>query len=235
MGCTSSSAAKPPVENTTSPVQQEAVAPPPEATAEEKAVAQLKMMFEALDLDADQTVDRVEFQKAMENNDKIGVLIAEANFNPDAKVLEQLDTNKDGRISWSEFESHLKKAAITQVEETGKVAVAFETGAEKRLKDLFDTIGSYKDDTVLKDELVPKLKETATEDPSFIDLVKEAGLQTDWVIVDQLVADKDGWVTWMDFYAKLKENPPAVVEDKTSKENPPAVIEDETSAKSNCC
>merc|ERR1719270_1986019 len=229
MGCNNSSPAKPPVapvvENTTSPVQQEAVAPPPEATAEEKAVAQLKMMFEALDTNKDQTVDREEFQKAMEKNDKIGALIAEANLNPDAKVLEQLDTNQDGRVSWSEFESHLKKAATTQYEQKGKVAVAFETGAEQRLKYLFDTLDSYKNDAVLKDELVAKLNETVAIDLSFIDLVKEAELQTDWAKVDELVTENDGRVAWADFYAKLKEKPPAVS----------SVVEDESSAKNTCC
>jgi len=75
---------------------------------------------------------------------------------------------------------------------------------------------------VLKDKLLLTLKDTATKDLSFKDLVQEAGLQTDWAIVDQLVADQDGRVTWEDFYAKLKEKPAVVVED-------------ETSAKSTCC
>merc|ERR1740123_2504638 len=103
MSCSESFAAKSLVENTTSSVQQKAVTPAPKAAGEEKAVAQLKMVFEGLDLDAEQTVDRVQFQKAIETS-KFGVLFAED--------VKQIETLKDGRISWSHLEFYMTKAAI---------------------------------------------------------------------------------------------------------------------------
>ena len=139
-------------------------------TAETQAVAQLKLLFEKMDMDSDQTLDRSELQMALQKNHKLGALIAQAKLNPDPVVLEllytnkaklkpdsiavqQLDTNEDGRVSWEEFESHLKQAATERVKNTGGLAAtqavveetAVEEKAEARLRD-FKLIASNKDD-----------------------------------------------------------------------------------------
>jgi len=74
---------------------------PQHFSAEDKAVAQLKSLFESIAMDSDKTVDRMELQAAVEKNAQLQTSIAEANLN-------QLDTTKDGRIGWKECESHLR-------------------------------------------------------------------------------------------------------------------------------
>jgi len=176
------------------------------ATVEEKAVAQLRILFESIDLDSDKTVDRTELRTAFQKNDQLRSLMAEAKLNPDSLVLEQLDTNKDGRVSWEEFESHLKKPAAEQVAKTGCVAAAeaaVEEKAEARLREIFKSIASNKDNTVNKEELATKLR--AEEGEGFKALLAEAGLNTNFEVLEQLDADSDKRVTWDKFYGKLKE------------------------------
>jgi len=86
--------------------------------AEEKALAQLRAIFDGLDADGDGAVDKTEFQARLEKDgedDSLGRVIEQASLNPEWSVLECLDTNKDGRVTWDEFEAHLRKAAIEVV------------------------------------------------------------------------------------------------------------------------
>jgi len=195
MGCGNSTA--------TAPIQAQAIQP--KGTVEEQAVAQLKLLFESIDTDSDRTVDKNELQMAFQKNDQLGALIAEAGLNPDSLVLEQLDMNKDGRVSWEEFESHLKKPATEQVATTGHVVAAEATVEEKakaRLREVFNSIDSNKDGVASKEELKTKL---GSEDEGFKTLLVEAGLQTNFEVLEQLDGDSDKRVTWDDFYGKLKE------------------------------
>jgi len=208
----------------------------PKGTAEEQAVAQLKLMFEAIDMDSDKTVDRNELQMALQKNDKLGALIAEANLNPDSLVLQQLDTNKDGRVNWEEFESHLKKAAIAQVEDKGCVVAAdapVEEKAEARLREIFKSIDSNKDNAVNKEELATKL---CAEEEGFKALLVEAGLNTNFAVLEQLDGDSDDRVTWDEFYGKLRAAAKAEVQatgDVTAATE--IKLEDVGSSKIICC
>jgi len=177
----------------------------PRLTAEEKAIAQLKFLFESIDMDSDKTVNRKEIHAALQKNDQLRALVGEAKLNPDAHVLWQLDTNKDGRVSWEEFESHLKQAATEQVENTACVPAAevfVEAKAEARLRQIFKSIDSNKDNTVNRKELAAKLAE---EGEGFKTLLAEAGLDSNFEILAQLGADSNGRITWDKFYGKLKE------------------------------
>merc|ERR1712029_99545 len=71
---------------------------------------------------ADKAVSREELAAGLKKDEGMGKLIEEAGFNTEYYVLEQLDTNEDGRITWDEFEAHLRKAAKEAVKETGEVA-----------------------------------------------------------------------------------------------------------------
>lgn len=183
MGCGNSTA--------TAPIQTQAIQP--KGTVEEQAVAQLKLLFESIDIDSDRTVDKNELQMAFQKNDQFGALIAEAGLNPDSLVLEHLDMNKDGRVSWEEFEAHLKKPAVE---------ATVEEKAKARLREVFNSIDSNKDGFVNKEELTSKL---GVEDEGFKTLLVEAGLQTNFEVLEQLDGDSDKRVTWDDFYGKLKE------------------------------
>jgi len=209
MGCGNSTAGAP------------AVVIKPKGTPEQQAIAQLKVLFESIDADSNKTLSWNELQMALQKNDKLGALMTEAQINPDTYLRQKLDTNKDGRVTWEEFESQLRTAAIKQVKSTGCVLAAEATVEEKakaRLKELFESLDCNKDDAVSLKELFESLdcnkddavsqEELATklsaEDEGFKTLLVEAGLNTNLEVCEQLGGDSDKRVTWDEFYGKLK-------------------------------
>merc|ERR1719296_277340 len=95
-----------------------------ELAADEKALKELKKLFESLDSNKDGAINKEELAAGLNKDEGMGKLIADAGFNPEYYVLEALDTNADGRITWDEFEQHLRKAAKEEVKETGEIAAA---------------------------------------------------------------------------------------------------------------
>jgi len=134
---------------------------------------------------------------AFQSNDKPGAFIFEERFNPDSIVLEQLDTNKDDRVNREEFGSHLRQVATEQVGNT-----SVEEEGEARLREIFQLIDSNKGDTVNKEEFATKL---CVKEEGFKTLLVEAGLNTNFKVLEQLDGDSDKRVTWDNFYDKLKE------------------------------
>jgi Ca2+-binding EF-hand superfamily protein len=68
--------------------------------------SKLQSMFNAMDVNGDGTVDRPELRRVL-----LGFAGNEATAVSDEQVdgwLEQLDTNSDGKIQWSEFLQHYK-------------------------------------------------------------------------------------------------------------------------------
>jgi len=83
-------------------------------------------------------------------------------------------------VTWEDFESHLKTAAFREVEKTGRVRAAeasVEEKAKARLKEVFESIDSNKDDALDQEELARKL---AAEHEGFKKLLVEAGLNTNF-------------------------------------------------------
>merc|ERR1719401_766383 len=76
-----------------------------------------------IDANGDKAVSRTELASALNKDESVGK-VEEAGFNSDFCVLEQLDTNSDERITWDEFEAHLRCAARKEIEEQGDVAAA---------------------------------------------------------------------------------------------------------------
>jgi len=189
-----------------------------------------------MDLDGDKTVDKMELEKSMAQNSKIGELITEAKL-PGNKDFDKLDTNKDGRVSWDEFLEQLKKAATEQEEKEAAEEVTVEEKAEKMLKALFKQIDTNSDDTVSREELAAKLNAEDSEfkKDEFVDMLQKAGLQTDLAVLKQLDANQDGRVTWDEFYGKLKKVATEEIKETGDLAAAPIVIEDETSVKKTCC
>jgi len=189
-----------------------------------------------MDLDGDKTVDKMELEKSMAQNSKIGELITEAKL-PGNKDFDKLDTNKDGRVSWDEFLEQLKKAATEQEEKEAAEEVTVEEKAEKMLKALFKQIDTNSDDTVSREELAAKLNAEDSEfkKDEFVDMLKKAGLQTDLAVLEQLGTNQDGRVTWDEFYAKLHQVATQEIQETGDVVAAPIVLEDETSAKNTCC
>merc|ERR1712038_1570863 len=68
--------------------------------ADQQSVEQLKKVFESMDTNADSAVSKEELAAALKTHENIGKLVKEAGLNPQYYVLEQLDTNQDGQITW---------------------------------------------------------------------------------------------------------------------------------------
>merc|ERR1712113_1363002 len=104
---------------------------------------QLKLIFDAVDLDENSSVSKKELS--------LVAFIKKAGLNENFYVLNQLDTNNDHRITWAEFESNLKKEAVQEVAESGQVAAAelpVEEKVFKRLRELFDNLDADDDGAV---------------------------------------------------------------------------------------
>jgi len=174
-----------------------------EASAEEKALTQLKIIFDGIDKNEDCSVSKEELAAALDKDESLGALIKEAGFDQNYKVLEQLDTNKDGRVTWDEFHANLKRAATEEVHATGQVA-AVELPADekalKQLKKLFELLDANADAAVSKEELAAGL----SKDESVGKLVEEAGFNPHFCVLEQLDTNHDGRIAWEEFEAHLR-------------------------------
>lgn len=88
-----------------------------DAPAEAEALRQLKEIFAATDTNGDKAVSKDELAAALRKNENVGKLVEEAGLNREYYIFEQLDTNEDGKVTWDEFEKHLRSAAKCKVQE----------------------------------------------------------------------------------------------------------------------
>jgi len=174
-----------------------------EVTPQERALTQLKLIFDSIDADSDHSIDKAELANALKRDPNLGVLIKDAGFNEKYDLLDQLDTNKDGRLVWNEFQQHLEKAAQAEVTETGNVAAADMPAEEKawiELRKIFSGLDLNSDGAVDRDELEKGLK--AAKDLE--ELIAEAGLNKEYYVLEQLDTNGDSRITWGEFEQHLK-------------------------------
>jgi len=101
-----------------------------ELEAGEKALKLLKELFENLPADDEGNVSKedlaAQLQKdtAAAHGEGIEALIGQAGYNPMWSMLEHLDTNKNGHVSWEEFKAHVSSAA----KDVGEQVVILEEG-----------------------------------------------------------------------------------------------------------
>merc|ERR1712113_1375916 len=212
-----------------------------ELSDEEKALTQLKLIFDAVDVDENSSVSKTELTAALETNQNLVALIKKAGLNENFYVLNQLDTNNDHRITWAEFESNLKKEAVQEMADSGHVAAAelpVEEKVIKRLKELFDYLDADEDGAVNKEELAAGLKEDKDEhglmkDDSLGKLIERAGLNPYWNVLDDFDTNKDGFISWVEFEAHLRSVTKQEVQE--TGDVGAAVVLEETLAAQSCC
>jgi len=244
MGCCQSSTAA----RATSAGQQTAAAVPAgespvlvERSDQEKALAQLKLIFDAIDADQSSSVSKMELTAALEKDQSLLVFIKKAGLNENFYVLNQLDTNSDHRITWAEFESNLKKEAVQEVTDSGRVAAAdaaVEEKVLKRLRELFDNLDADDDGAVNKEELATGLRQDKDEhglmkDDSLGKLIEQAGLNPYWDALEDLDTNQDGKIAWEEFEAHLRSV--AKKEVQETGDIGAAVVLEETMAAQSCC
>merc|ERR1712087_768408 len=170
------------------------------------------MGFDAVDVDENSSVSKTELTAALEKDQCLAAFIKKAGLNENFYVLNQLDTNNDHRITWAEFQSNLKKDAVQEMTDTGHVAAAelpVEEKVLKRLKELFDNLDANEDGAVNKEELATGLKKDKDEhglmkDESLGKMIEQAGLNPYWDVLESLDTNKDGFISWVEFEAHLR-------------------------------
>jgi len=186
-----------------------------ETSAEERALKQLRLIFDSIDANEDDKVSKPELTAALQRDEYLGALIKEAGMNDVFLVLNQLDTSEDHFISWDEFRIHLQVAAVQEVEVLGYV-VAAELPAEEKaleqLKALFDSLDANEDGTVNKKELAAGLSRSKAQDVleghgkcgALGQLLHQAGLNPEWHVLQHLDTNMDGRITWEEFEKHLR-------------------------------
>lgn len=151
----------------TPPASADAVdkeAPTLEAKLSE-AMETLKAVFGTIDANGDGSVSRSELSAALEKDEKLPALIEAAGLKSDFYVMEQLDENADGRITWDEFQIALKPAVEAQAEAAVEERTAEESKAE--------------DGTIALKPVVEAQAEAALEKPTVEELTAEDGTAKD--------------------------------------------------------
>lgn len=201
MGCGTSSAAQ---AKRTLPVLTE-------STAVERALTQLKLIFDSIDANEDRSVSKAELTAALDKDESLGALVKEAGYNLKFSVLGQLETCRDGCLSWEEFQASLMERAVNELMQTGNLAAAELPAHEKvleHLRAIFESIDANEDGAVSKEELALKLKADTDEhglvkDGTFGRLLEEAGFNPNFRTFDGLDTNKDGLITWDEFRRNL--------------------------------
>lgn len=178
--------------------KQAEVAVAVELAADEKALETLKKLFESLDTNADKAVSKEELAAGLAKDESIENLVKEAGFNPQYGTFDGLDDNKDGRITWDEFEAHLRRAA--KEEAKVEIELAADEKALEHLKKLYQSLDTNGDKAISKLELAAGLQ----KDEAVADLVKEAGFNLQYSVFETLDANEDGRITWEEFEVHLR-------------------------------
>jgi len=166
--------------------------------ADEKALEHLKKLFHILDANADKAVSKEELAAGLAKDESIENLVKEAGFNPQYGTFADLDENRDGRITWDEFEAHLRSAA--KEEAKVEMELAADEKALEHLKKLYQSLDTNGDKSVSRLELAAGL----TKDEAVADLVKEASFNPQYYVFEQLDSNEDGRITWEEFEAHLR-------------------------------
>merc|ERR1712217_286670 len=176
-------------------------------TAADRALTQLKLVFDSIDANADGTVSKEELAVAVEKDGSLGAFIEEAGL-----CLNTDFSNKEGRMSWEDFQKDLKEKAVEEVRLTGELAAAEVPVQEKvltQLKGIFDSIDADQGGSVSKEELGAKLQADRDEhglikDDTLGQLVQDAGFNPLFRTFDQLDTNSDGRITREEFEKNLR-------------------------------
>jgi len=93
-----------------------------ESTSDKEATLNtLKSLFAKIDADDNGNLDAKELAKALKAEPSFEKLLENAGFNSHFYVLEQLDSNHDGKVSWQEFKALLENGSASSPENADNV------------------------------------------------------------------------------------------------------------------
>ena len=76
---------------------------------------ELRLKFDAIDVDNSGSVTKVELAKALTKDRALTEKIKVAGLNAEWYVLEQMDTDGGGKLTWTEFKSVLQESQCVQL------------------------------------------------------------------------------------------------------------------------
>jgi len=211
-----------------------------DSTAHERAITELKRLFEGAGANQMGHVGKAELTAALQSGKELPELLKEAGLNDLLDLITQLANHVEEMVSWEDLLEFAQTAAMREMQHVGKgVAVAVAVGemVVKRLKQLFESIGGDDEGSVSKEELVAKLKED-TEDTDIMNddslgrLVGQADINPLWTAVHDLPTKKHGCITWEEFKEHVR-SAAVGVEGKESKAE--VVLEDAIAPQSCWC
>lgn len=173
--------------------------------SKEMLLSMLDQMFDSFDVNGDGSISREELTSELDSflkrsdtisGNGVQTLLAESGLNPFLNIFDQLDANKDGKITRQEFKEQLQPAKAAKV--IGEL-----------LKEVFDSIDVNKDGSLTPDELNKAYgqlfeKKEVKSGKSWSTLLVDAGLNPDFYVFEQLDDNSDGKVTWEEFSSRLK-------------------------------
>merc|ERR1712048_815651 len=182
------------------------------AKAAVHAEEHLKAVFQRLDVNGDGFVSRAELTSSLGqlmdsscivSEKNMRTLLVDAGLDPGFIVFDQLDANHDGKITWEEFSSKLRQVNVDEVKQF--------------LRSVFLRMDANEDGSVSQAELSKSIEgllecSHRKSKKTFRTLIKDAGMNPDFYLFEQLDTNTDGKITLEKFEASLFSKPPLVVE-----------------------
>jgi len=183
-----------------------------EVTAYERALSELKRIFEKATANGLGHASKAELIALVEQTQELIVLLKEAGMEEMLGFVNRLVGHEGDFVSWEEFQEYAKKAVKEEVEHEVHVieetAIAgVEAGEEvlRQFKKFFESLIADEHGAVSKDELARGLQDTATvKSGSIGNLIKQASFNPWWHIIDSLDTNNDGRITWEEFQAHVR-------------------------------
>lgn len=179
-----------------------------EVTAYERALAELKRIFEKATANGLGHASKADLIAALEQAQELMVLLKDAGMEEMLGFVNRLVGHEGDFVSWEEFQQYAKKAVNEEVERIEEIVIAdVEAGEEvlRQFKKYFESLISDEHGAVSKDELAIGLQDMDTvKSGSIGNLVKQASFNPLWHTLEKLDTNNDGRVTWEEFQAYVR-------------------------------
>jgi len=183
-----------------------------EVPAYERALSELKRIFEKVTANGLGHASKAELIAAVEQAQELIVLLKEAGMEEMLGFVNRLVGHEGDFVSWEEFQEYAKKAVKKEVEHEVQVVeenvmAEVEAGEEvlRQLKKFFESLMADERGAVSKDELAVGLQDMAAVKSGNIgNLIQRATFNPLRDIIDKLDTNNDGRVTWEEFQVYVR-------------------------------
>jgi Ca2+-binding EF-hand superfamily protein len=155
---------------------------------------EMQALFDKLDKDGDGKLSSREWGRSLfRNKDALNKYFGRANLRELGQMFSKIDANGNDSLSWDEFSGGAKAMG-----ESTKLAA-------KGIRSVFKSLDATGDGLVDKEELTAALK-LETDKGELKTLMKKAGLNYHFYVLQQIDANGDGKISWAEFKAALQDD-----------------------------